>query len=137
MLVLMDWKTQPLTLPYIASLNIECGQFAYLSACHAARGLDVHLLDDSINLSAAMQLAGHPSVVGALWQVINKTAAEVAEHVYSWVLRDGDYLQIQQSAEGLHHAIRAVREQSRIWEGHERGVPSNPFIWAPYIHVGV
>lgn len=137
MLLLMDWKTQPLTLPYIASLNIDCGQFAYLSACHSARGLDVQLLDESINLSAAMQLAGYPSVVGTLWQVMDKTAAEVAEHVYSWLLRDGDYLQIQKSAEGLHHAIRAAREQSRIWEGHERKVPSNPFVWASYIHVGV
>lgn len=137
MLLLIDWKARPLTVSDIASLNIEGGQFAYLSACDTARGLDIRLLDESINLAVAMQLAGYPSVVGTLWQVLDKTAAVVAERVYSWLFRAPGCLQIQNAAEALHHAIRVVREETRGMGGSERKVPSDPFFWAPYVHVGV
>src|SRR5579862_187830 len=65
-LLLQDWKTKPLTVLDLASLNIESAQFAYLSACHSSAMRYVQLLDESINLSSEIQLCGYPAVVGNL-----------------------------------------------------------------------
>src|SRR5208282_2356232 len=137
MLLLVDWASNPLTVSDIVSLNIKSGQFAYLSACHTSAGMNIHLLDESINLSSAIQLAGYPSVVGTMWQVMDEESAEIAEQVYEWIFQNRESLLIQQSAEGLHNAVRAVRERTRTLEGFSTKTPSDPIIWAPYIHVGV
>ena len=51
---------------------------------NAARTNDLQLLDESINLSSAMQLAGYPSMVRTLWQVNDCDAAELSQDVYGW-----------------------------------------------------
>lgn len=68
-LLLNDWRTSPLTVSDLTALNIRSSELAFLSACHTASGRNISLLDESINLSTAVQLAGYPSVIGTLWQV--------------------------------------------------------------------
>jgi tetratricopeptide (TPR) repeat protein len=133
-LLLVDWKTVPLTVSDIASVNMQDPQFAYLSACYTARIEDPLLLDESINVVSAMQLAGFPSVVGTLWQVKDRPSAEVAEEVYTWMLVE-DKFNNRRSAEGLHRAIRKLRRKTR--EGLTGVGKDDPMIWAPYIHLGV
>ena len=111
--LLEDWKTGPLTVSDLTSLNIESAKFAYLSACHTSAIRDFGLLDESINLSSAIQLSGYPSVVGTLWHVGDNHSAEVARSVYQWILKDGK-LDIERSAEGLHKAIRDLRDSTRV-----------------------
>jgi CHAT domain-containing protein len=89
-----------------------------------------HLLDESISLSSAIQLSGYPSVVGSLWQVIDRHSAEVAKDVYAWILEGGE-LEVQRSAEALHKAVRALRNRTRFC------MKNNPLVWASFIHVGV
>lgn len=68
-LFLSDCSNKLLTVAEIALQNIHSSQFAYFSACHTASVRDFTLLNESITLSSAIQLAGFPSVVGTLWQV--------------------------------------------------------------------
>ena len=130
-LLLHDWKTAPLTVSDLVSLNIESAQFAYLSACHTSAMRDLRLLDESINLSSAIQLCGYPRVVGSLWHVKDVNSANIARDVYEWIL-DGDCgFDSRRSAEGLHKAVRQLRERTRIVRKHD------PLAWAPFIHVGL
>jgi len=130
-LLLQDWKDTPLTVADLTSLNTEYAKFAFLSACHSSAGRDFDLLDESINLSSAIQLAGFPSVVGTLWEIDEVNAAEVAVDVYADMLQGGDGLDFERSAESLHKAVRGLRERSRVFG------KTLPLVWAPYIHIGV
>jgi CHAT domain-containing protein len=135
-LVLNDWQTSPLTVADLTTLNTHSSQFAYLSACHSAGSNDLSLSHESINLSSAVQLAGYSSVVGTLWQVSDQSSAEVATDVYAWMLR-GDKLEPERAAEGLHLAIRSLRERTRTVPGFTRNCQDDALVWAPYIHLGV
>jgi hypothetical protein len=137
-LVLNDWKTDPLRVSDLISMNILSGLFAYLSACNTANTRNLRLLDESINLASSIHLSGYPSVVGTLWTINDRYSAQVAKAVYSSILFDNTALNPTRAAKGLHKAVRELREVTRktpSLDGEE--VPSNPLVWAPYIHLGV
>ena len=94
---------------------------------------DLALLDESISLSSAMQLSGYPSVVSSLWQVYDNHSADIAAEVYSWMLNGSDKLDIRRSAEGVHRAVRLLRDRTRAGIGSMH----DPLVWASYIHVGI
>lgn len=135
--LLNDWQTDPLTVMDFMSLNSPTPQFAYLSACHTASSQDFHLLDETINVAAAVHFAGCPSVVGTLWGIVDDKAAVVAKILYRWMLTSGDRMDYLRAAEGLHYAVRIIRERTRIVEGFNRKAPNNPLVWAPFIHLGI
>lgn len=126
-LLLSDWKSNPLTVTKIMSLNLHTQslQFAFLSACETARMLDQSLFDESIHLASAFQLAGYPSVVASLWLIADRPSSIVAQDLYRWMLKDGR-LDSGRSAEALHRAVRLLRDTS-----------DDPLLWASYIHLGV
>ena len=128
---LQDWKTSPLTVSDLTSVNIKSAKFAYLSACHTSAMRDVRLLDESINLSSAIQLSGYPSVVGTLWKVEDLHSAQVAKDVYEWILKDVG-INAELAAEGLHEAVCGLRDRTRRFKKRH-----DPLIWAPYIHIGI
>ena len=130
-LLLEDWKISPLTVSDLASLNIESGKFAFLSACFTSTMRHSRLLDESINLSSALQLCGYPSVVSSLWHLRENYSAEVARDVYKWILQGESELDFRRSAEGLHNAVRDLRERTRFRE------TTDPLIWASFIHIGI
>jgi hypothetical protein len=141
-LLLEDWKTTSLTVSDLASLNTESAKLAYLSACHTSATRDFGLLDESINLSSAIQLSGYLSVVSSLWQVGDNDSAEVAKNVYEWILEGGGRLDTQRSGEGLHRAVRILRDKTRSIVGlrdktRSKSRKNDPLVWAPYIHVGI
>jgi CHAT domain-containing protein len=59
----------PLTVADLMSINSEGARFAFLAAGHSANIRDARLLDEAIDLTSAMLVAGYPSVIGNLWQV--------------------------------------------------------------------
>ena len=123
-----------LTVSDLVSLNIEAARLAYLSACHTSVTRNVHLLDESISLSSIFQLSGYPSVVGSLWHIQDGHSVEIAKSVYAWILEGGE-LDTQRSGEGLHRAVRILRDKTRF-KSRPTG-KNDPLVWAPYIHVGV
>jgi hypothetical protein len=135
-LLLNDWRTSPLNVADLIELNIQQPEFAYLSACHTGITQDVDLVDESIHLSSAMQLAGFPSVIGSLWNINDKQAQVIAKDIYEF-MRDGDELDTRRSAKALHRAVSNLRDELRKVPGFSRKAPDDPLVWAPYIHFGV
>jgi CHAT domain-containing protein len=93
-------------------------------------------LDEGLHLTGACQLAGFQSVVGSLGQVRDDHSPNVAMDVYRKISANGDTLDVSRTAEGLHFAIRALKEATEREPGLCEKVPDDPFIWAPHIHVG-
>jgi CHAT domain-containing protein len=110
-----------LSLNRVSWLEFRAARLAYLSACHTA---DTSLVafDEVNHLCAAFQDAGFRNVVGTLWAANDRAAASVAGAFYSNLSAFG----WDHSAEALHHAVRALRDQ----------FPDRPFLWAPFVHFG-
>ncbi|CAG7561227.1 unnamed protein product [Fusarium equiseti] len=148
-----DWQTQPLTVADLLDLNLrESPPFlAYLSACGTSRIRDQRLLDESLHLISACQLAGFRHVVGTLWEVEDEACVEVAETVYSQI-RDDDMSE-GSVGKGLHDAVRKLRN-TWLQEGVTRDTGAKlevregrdivacddeedsfrPALWAPYVY---
>ncbi|MFC7303954.1 CHAT domain-containing protein [Streptomyces monticola] len=126
-LLLHDHATTPLTVAALARTDLDRAQLAYLSACSTAAVRNPLLLDEAIHLTSAFQLAGFPHVVGTLWPIDDRLAAEIAEsfylHLSTGTPRSPDP---GRSAVALHHTIRAVRDR----------YPATPSLWAAYLHAG-
>lgn len=136
-LLLTDWQTAPLTVSDLGALNTLMPQFAYLSACHTASTRDFKLLDESIiNLASAVQLSGYASVIGTLWYAFDEHSADVTCDVYNQMLQE-EKVDTAKAAEALHFVTRELREKTRITPGFIRKTPSNPLVWASYIHIGI
>ena len=57
-----------LSLNEIASKRLPNGQFAFLSACQAASGLE-HLPGEAIHLAGGLQFSGFLSVIATMWSI--------------------------------------------------------------------
>ncbi|KAF9771379.1 hypothetical protein IL306_010984 [Fusarium sp. DS 682] len=122
---LEDWQTQPLTVADLLDLNLRDNPpfLAYLSACGTSRIKDKRLLDESLHLISACQLAGFRHVIGTLWEVGDETCVDVAEKVYDELKSSG--MDEQSVCRGLHKAIRAIRDRvirDSSEPSHERGM---------------
>lgn len=137
-LLLNDWKTEPLTVSNLRSLEIQNGRFTYLSACHSASSAnsELRLLDESIHISSAFQLAGFRTVVATLWYVYADHSKTVAKELYESMLDQSKILHCDRSAIALHHTVRRLRDELRKFPGLRRLRPDNPLVWAAYILTG-
>lgn len=126
-LLLHDHATTPLTVSALGRVDLDHARLAYLSACSAAAPGGPRLLDEAIHLTSAFQLAGFPHVIGTLWPIDDRLAAEVAESFYTHLTTGppGNLLP-DRAATALHHTLRAVRDR----------FPATPSLWAGYLHAG-
>lgn len=148
-----DWQTQPLTVANLLDLNLRENPpfLAYLSACGTSRIRDQRLLDESLHLISACQLAGFRHVVGTLWEVEDEACVEVAETVYGRIV--DDKMSEGSVGKGLHDAVRKLRdtwlqqgvtrssgEKLGVREGRDIvacGDEEDSFrqaLWAPYVY---
>jgi CHAT domain-containing protein len=68
--------------------------------------------------------------VASLWQLRDNHSPEVAIDIYKWILQDGK-LDFRRSAEGLHKAVRDLRDRTRFAR------KADPLVWASFVHVGI
>ena len=108
----------------MAHQHLDNAELAYVSACLTALG-GVPLLDEAINLAAALQLAGYRHVIATLWLVKDHIAPTVAEAVYRQLTDSGEP-DADRAAYALHNAVATLRVAH----------PTDPTIWTPYLHVG-
>jgi tetratricopeptide (TPR) repeat protein len=113
---------QQLTVHDIARLRLDNADLAYLSACSTAQPGE-RLADEALHVASAFHLAGYRHVIGTLWPVPDRTAANIAGAVYAAM---GDNQTGASAAIALHTAIRRLRERR----------PDQPATWASHIHVG-
>lgn len=125
-LLLQDWQTSPLTVTALSALDLRHARLAYLSACSTAVTLNPRLLDESIHLTSAFQLAGFPHVIGTLWPIHDRIAANIADAFYRHLRTSTGQLDTDHAARALHETIREFRDQ----------YPAAPSLWASYIHTG-
>ncbi|MGI9003930.1 MAG: CHAT domain-containing protein [Pseudonocardia sp.] len=125
-LLLFDHAERPLTVSSLAPIRLDHARLAYLSACWTAFNPEVRLVDESVHLTTAFQLAGYPHVVGTLWEVEDAVAVRVAEEFYGALRTEDGTIDTRHSARALHHAVRAVRDE----------LPRTPSLWAGYLHAG-
>jgi CHAT domain-containing protein len=116
-----------LELSKIASKRLSTGQFAFLSACHAASGLK-DLPGEAMHLAAGIQFAGFPSVIATLWRIRDEHAPKVAYDTYSYLLRNGiDGYNLSDAATALNRAVLALRNDPEVTIDR----------WAPFVHFGI
>ena len=70
-----------LTLMRIIQERYTNSEFAFLSACHTAKG-DASTPDEVLHLAAGMQFAGFNGVIGTLWRVDDAIAHQVVTRFY-------------------------------------------------------
>jgi hypothetical protein len=124
-LLLHDHATDPFTVASLAPTHVANARLVFLSACHTAF-TGARLLDESIHLASAFQLAGFPHVIGTLWEVDDEAAVDIAAAFYGSLCADPHAIDISYAAHALHNAVRSLRDR----------FPITPSLWAPYLHSG-
>lgn len=125
-LLLQDHDSDPLTVSSLALVKLDNAKLAYLSACATAFAGTTNLIDETIHLTSAFQLAGFPSVIGTLWPIDSAIAVQVADKFYTSLSTSDGHLNTDMAARALHQAIRHIQED----------YPSLPSLWAGYVHAG-
>ncbi|KAF4952489.1 hypothetical protein FGADI_6723 [Fusarium gaditjirri] len=89
-LLLKDWQSNALTVDRLHGINIQDSRpfLAYLSACETKASERVQLLDESLDLASAFQLAGFRHVVGTLWTVSDQRCVDVAKEFYQLIEKE-------------------------------------------------
>ncbi|GAB3450583.1 CHAT domain-containing protein [Actinophytocola sediminis] len=124
-LILADHATAPLTVTEIGALRVSAG-LAYLSACSTSVTA-LRLVDESLHITGAFQLAGYRHVVGTLWAIDDRIAAEFAIEFYRRLTDNGGRApRTDRSAAVLHQVTRLLRDR----------YPDLPTVWAAHTHTG-
>jgi CHAT domain-containing protein len=125
-LFLDDHVEAPLVVTDVATLRLA-GGLAFLSACETAV-TSADLVNESVHMTGAFQLAGYQHVVGTLWRVSDHASAGLVRDFYAGLTRAGsrDLIDVSRAAIALHHATRRLRDRYPGW----------PTLWAAHIHTG-
>lgn len=121
-LLVHDHPDRPLTVADVVALDLTGADLAFVSACETAR-TGPALVDESIHLGSAFQIAGVRQVVATLWPVSDRHAVRLARTVYRAVAHAGGTAVVP---EALHEAVRRRRD---AW-------PDRPSLWAVHVHSG-
>lgn len=134
MLLMKDWKENPLRVTDICLQHIRSSQLVFLSACFTANAGVENLQDEANHLVRALQIAGFPSVIGSLWYVGQKAALEIVEAFYRCLAASKDQLGPKSISEALHLAVLDFGETTRTAANKRWG---DPVLWAPFVCFGV
>ncbi|WP_405896796.1 CHAT domain-containing protein [Streptomyces sp. NBC_00727] len=134
-LLLQDHASAPLTAASVTPVALDGARLAYLSACSTAATGPVRLLDESIHLASAFQLAGYSHVISTLWEIDDQLSVRVADDFYTRLRSAGGGFALGGAAYALHHSVRRARDG--IGASDADGAAPGPFFWASYVHIGV
>ena len=120
-----------LTVRELNAIILGKARIAYLSACSTAENSSLALLDESIHLASAFQLAGFAHVIATFWEAKSSGAVPLAGYFYQSLVQAVAELRTSTGshdvvAYALHDALCKVRG-SKL---------SNPLFWAPFVHIG-
>ncbi len=112
-----------MTVRQLAGVQARHGVLAYLSACRTAF-TGTRLLDESIHIASALQIAGFAHVVGTLWAVSDDDAPGVALTFH------------REFANGTPEGIGPAETLHRIVRDLRHRYPRTISLWAAYAHFG-
>lgn len=111
----------PLTVTQLSGLDLPYATLAYLSACATTR-TNLRLVDEAVQVTAGLLMAGFRQVVGTWWAVRDDDALTVSQSFYTELRSDP-----ARASQALHTVVRALRDQD----------PQDVLRWAAHVHVGV
>ncbi|KAI0298041.1 CHAT domain-containing protein [Multifurca ochricompacta] len=116
-----------LTLLEIIRSRLPVAEFAFLSADYTAAPND-ESIDESLNLTVAMQICGFRSVVGTMWMMVDMDGPDLAKYFYKSILsgRKEEVHYYERSAKALRKAVQKLRRK--------RGITLER--WVNYVHYG-
>lgn len=114
----------PLKLSRLAHAHLPRAEFAFLSACHSAKGA-TSVPDESMHLAAGMMFAGFSSVVATSWAIADMDAPHIAREFYAYLREKAAHPVATDTAEALHMAVGFLRRA---------GVSAHR--WVPFVHLG-
>jgi CHAT domain-containing protein len=117
-LLTYDHQHAPLTVADVTELDLDA-ELAFLSACATSQA-PLTLVDESLHITGAFQLAGFRHVIGTLWEIDDAASLELTTAFYA-PGHPGDA-----PARALHSAVRRLRDR----------YPLTPTLWAAHIHSG-
>ena len=126
-----------LTLLDIAKADLPKAEFAFLSACHTAEQSPKFALDEALHLAAGMQFCGFRSVIGTMWQLLDRDGPLLAEAVYMHLMND-----IGEGEPRFKGAAAAVRgaelylRSQKDWTDDGRAEEIATERWVNLIHIG-
>jgi len=125
-LLLTDHEQDPLTVTALTRLHLAEADLAYLSAC-STTDTSPRLVDEAVQLTAAVHLAGYRHVIGTLWPIEDEVASRIATDFYIRLTRNGrQQALVDDSVYVLAEVTRKLRDR----------FPRLPTRWAAHIHVG-
>ncbi|KAJ9666406.1 hypothetical protein H2201_003594 [Coniosporium apollinis] len=111
-------------------------RLAYLSACQTLASEGEELRDECLHITSAFQCAGFPHVVGTLWAVWDRCAADIGEEFWKSLIqykRSGDREESQdvdvsgdRVARALHQAVKKLRDRGE-----------DIIRWGSFVHSGI
>ncbi|KAM0243061.1 hypothetical protein ACHAP5_006937 [Fusarium lateritium] len=109
-LCLEDWREDPLRVADLQKMNLRQHSpfLAYLSACGTGQLKEYRLVDESVHLISAYQLAGFRHVIGTLWKVSDRHCVEMARVTYLCMRDMG--MTNESVGWDLHQASRELRD---------------------------
>ena len=111
----------------LAKERLTHAEFVFLSACFAATPDLAGAPDEVIHLASAMQFSGFRSVVGTLWELIDKDAPQLASDFYQNLVQEGkEKLNFKDTARALSSAVNMMRKKPNM----------TPNRWIQIIHIG-
>lgn len=128
-LLLLDHERDPFTIDSLGPVALDNAQLAYLSACSTGSPAAIGLLDESVHLASAFQIAGFPHVISTLWEIDDRLSVTIADDFYAHLRDEAGRLDTSRAAYAIHRAVRTARIGAN-------GRIRNPFLWASYVHVG-
>ncbi|KAL5523186.1 hypothetical protein ACEPAF_1453 [Sanghuangporus sanghuang] len=123
-----------LTLLDIARAHLPNAEFAFLSACHTAEQGPESALDESLHLAVAMQFCGFRSVVGTMWQLLDRDGPFLSKAVYGhlmYELEEGE-MKFKAAAAAVRKAALSLRE----WKDEGRNGDAMTERWVNLVHIG-
>ncbi|KAH6999270.1 CHAT domain-containing protein [Ilyonectria destructans] len=98
----------------------------YLSACSTAQVKAEELIDESLHLASAFQVAGFAHAIGSLWTADDETCVKIARLFYQELTTFGSDKRNNVVPQALRRAVMKVQAQKPLLPSH----------WAPFIHYG-
>lgn len=114
-----------LTVGDISITHLPTAHIAYLSACSTAQNSSEDLMEESIYIASAFQLAGFSHVLATQWVASDMACQQVAKEFYQDLFSrsEGGHEIVSRA---FHHAVMKLRE----------GRVNQPIMWGCFIHTG-
>ncbi|KAL5478975.1 hypothetical protein ACEPAI_2263 [Sanghuangporus weigelae] len=126
-----------LTLLDIARANLPNAELAFLSACHTAEQHPKAAMDEVLHLSSAMQFCGFRSVIGTMWQLLDRDGPFFSLSVYTDLMRefeDGE-VRFKRAAAAVREAALRLKERGDDGDDGLR-VEMKAERWVNLVHIG-